>query len=213
MDDERDLEARLQNLLAKRGQELVKGLVEEVSNLHREIVALKRELGALGDYQAMRDRWLEVDGATVARAARLPTVVTVEADHLLPARDGFYTMEYTDVGRPFRWTGPSAQFSFDVFIDRRAGVDLKLEALSCIDFEQQKDVMLVVDGAPVPVDLVPAGTGFDLTAQLPPRDDARSSNIVFVLPAALTPPGGHDPRPMGLAFSRLSLVARGAAAA
>jgi hypothetical protein len=207
MDDERDLEARLQNLLAKRGQELVRGLVEEVSSLHREIVALKRELGALIDYQAMRDRWLEVDGATT-RVVRLPAAVTIEADHLLRTRDGFYALEYTDVGKPFRWTGPSAQFSFDIFIDRRAGVDLKLEALSCIDFERQKDVMLVVDGVPVPVELTPAGEGFDLVSELPPRSDGRSSNIVFVLPAALTPPDGNDPRPMGIAFARMTLAAR-----
>ena len=212
MDDERDLDARLQHLLAKRGQELVRGLVEEVSSLHREIVALKRELGALADYQATRDRWLAVDGATT-RMLRLPTTVTVEADHLLRPRDGFYAMEYTDVGRPFRWTGPTPQFSFDIFIDRRQGVDLKLEALSCIDFEAQKDVMLVVDGAAAPVELVPAGTGFDLIAELPARSDGRSSNIVFVLPAVLTPPDGNDPRPMGIAFARLSLVARDAKAA
>ncbi|MBV9991203.1 MAG: hypothetical protein JOZ72_07900 [Alphaproteobacteria bacterium] len=207
MDDERDLEVRLQNLLAKRGQELVKGLVEEVSSLHREIAGLKRELGALADYQATRARWLEIDGATT-RTLRLPTTVTIEADHLLRPRDGFYAMEYTDVGRPFRWTGPLPQFSFDVFIDRRPGVDLKLEALSCIDFEQQKDVMLVVDGAPVSVELEPNGSGFDWMAFLPPRDDARSSNIVFVLPAVLTPSDGNDPRPMGIAFARLTLVAR-----
>lgn len=212
MDDERDLETRLQNLLAKRGQELVRGLVEEVSSLHREIVALKRELGALADYQAVRDRWLIVAGSET-RTVRLPAAVTVEADHLLRPRDGFYALEYTDVGKPFRWTGPSPQFSFDIFIDRRFGVDLKLEALSCIDFELQKDVMLVVDGVPVSIELVPAGGGFDLTAELPPRSDGRSSNVVFVLPAALTPPDGNDPRPMGIAFSRMMLQARDSAPA
>lgn len=211
MSDEQEFEARLQLLLAKRGQELVRGLVEEVTSLHHEIAALRRELGALADYQSMRDRWLSIDGATT-RTARMPQTVVVEPDQLLRPRDGFYSMEYTNDGTPFRWTGPTAQFSFDIFIDRAHGAHLRLEALSCIDFEAQKSVMLLVDGAVVPSELVPAGNGFDITAELPARGETRSTNLVFVLPAVLPPEGaaGGDNRLLGLAFGRLTVAANSA---
>jgi len=207
MSDELEFEARLQLLLAKRGQELVRGLVEEVTNLHHEIAALKRELAALADYQATRDRWLAVDGTTT-RNVRMPASVVVEPDQLLRPRDGFYPMEYTGDGTPFRWTGPMAQFSFDIFVDRARGAELKLEALSCIDFETQKNIMLLADGAVTPTAMIPAGNGFDIAAELAPRADARATNLVFVLPTTLPAPEGNDPRLLGLAFGRLTVTAR-----
>lgn len=208
MSYEQDLEARLQQLIAKRGQELVRGLVDEVTHLHREIAALRRELAALTDFQAMRDRWLVVDGATAARAEHLPVSVTIEPDQLLHPRDGFYPLEYTGDGRAFRWTGPGPQFSFDIFVERAHGADLKLEALNCIDFEKQKDLMLLVDGQPVPFEMTQTGMGFEVAALLPARSEGLSTNLVFLLPAALPPPEGLDTRLLGIAFGRLDVVSR-----
>lgn len=207
MDDPSGLEARLQQLLAKRGQELVRGLIEEVTNLHREIAALRRELGALGEYQAMRDRWLALDGPA-SRAVRLPRITIVEPDQLLRPRDGFYPQEYTSTGIPFRWTGPTPQFSFDVFVDRAMGADLKLEALNCIDYDTQSKLSLLVDGERVPLEVTREELGFTATAVLPQRDDARSSNLVFVLSSVLQPPESNDPRLLGVAFGRLTVAAR-----
>lgn len=207
MDDLSGLEARLQQLLAKRGQELVRGLIDEVTNLHREIAGLRRELAALSDYQGMRDRWLVLDGMA-SRPLRLPRVAIMEPDQLLRPRDGFYPQEYTSNGTPFRWTGPTPQFSFDVFVDRSLGADLKLEALNCIDYERQSKLSLLADGEQVPLEVAPEGSGFVATAALSKRDDARSSNLIFVLPAVLPPPESSDPRVLGIAFGRLTVAAR-----
>lgn len=207
MSDTPGLEARLQQLLAKRGQELVRGLVEEVTNLNREIVMLRRELAALSDYQNSRDRWLVMDGET--RIARLPKSAVVEPDQLLRPRDGFYPAEYTSAGVPFRWTGPSPQFSFDVFVDRSRGADLKLEVLNCIDLEKQGHAMLLVDGEATPLEFEPVGTtGFNATAQLSQNLEGRATNLVFVLPAVLPPAGSKDARLLGVAFGRLTVTAR-----
>src|SRR6202000_2316774 len=92
MDDESGLDARLQLLLAKRGQELVKGLADEIMRLHREIGGLKRELAALGEYQAMRDRWLGGADAGLKGAA-LPRNLAVTPDQMLSPRDGFHPAE------------------------------------------------------------------------------------------------------------------------
>jgi hypothetical protein len=207
MSDATGLEARLQQLLAKRGQELVRGLVEEVTNLNREIVMLRRELTALSDYQNSRDRWLVLD--QTRQVARLPRSATIEPDQLLRPRDGFYPAEYTSAGVPFRWTGPSTQFFFDVFVDRSHGADLKLEVLNCIDVERQIGLMLLADGEAVPLEVEPVGlTGFTASAFLPAQADGRATNLVFVLPAVLPPEGSKDERLLGVAFGRLTVTAR-----
>ncbi len=206
MDEDGDLDGRLQQLLGKRGQELVRGLVEEFGALHREIAGLKREVAALADYPA--SRWLVLDAAGAANAMPLPHSVAIEPDHLLRPRDGFYPVEYTAGGVPFRWTGPSVQFSFDLFVDRTNGCDLRLQALNSVDFEQQKNLMLLVDGEAVPLNLVPEGTGFAVSAALPVRADRRATSLVFILPAVIVPPGTAETRPLGIAFAGLSVNAR-----
>ncbi|HEX4295250.1 MAG TPA: hypothetical protein VHZ29_14035 [Rhizomicrobium sp.] len=207
MADEGDLESKFQQLLARRGQDLVRGLIDEIADLHREIAELRRELGALGDYQAMRDRWLTIGGET-SRTVRLPRLVVVEPTLPMRTSDGFYPLEHTGGGIAFRWTGPSAQFSFNVFVDRSRGADLRLETINCMDAELQKNLGLLVDGESVPVEISQEETAFTVTAALPAHDDGRSTNLVFVLPAVLSPPESADTRLLGVAFTRLTVAAR-----
>jgi hypothetical protein len=209
MDDESSREARFQLLLSKRGQELVRGLVEEFLILNREIAGLKRELMALADYQNARDRWLVLDDL-LEKNLHLPRIVVIEPDQLLRPRDGFYPVEYTSAGVPFRWTGPSVQFSFDFYIDRRHGVDLRLEALNCVDFSVQKNMTLLVDSEIVPLRITQEGMGFHASAVLPRNTEGRATSLVFVLPAAIVPPESNETRSLGIAFGRLTVVARNA---
>ena len=207
MADEGDLESKFQQLLARRGQDLVRGLIDEITDLHREIGELRRELDALGDYQAMRDRWLTVGGQT-SRIVRLPRLAVIDPTQPMRTSDGFFPLEYTGGGIAFRWTGPSAQFSFNVFVDRSRGADLKLETIHCMDAEFQKNLGLLVDGESVPVEVTQVETAFTVTAALPARDDGRSTNLVFVLPAVFAPPESPDTRLLGVAFQRLIVAAR-----
>jgi hypothetical protein len=203
--DDGGLNERLKALLAKRGDQLVEGCVDELGILHQELALLRRELSALADYQSSRGLELAThDGG----GPLLPKSVTIEADQMLRPHDGFYPVEYTSEGIPFRWTGPSVQFCFSVFVDRSAGADVNLLALTSIDFELQKNLTLIADGETVPVEVVPEPSGFAITAFVPPRPDRGVTSLVFVLPAVLAPPGGTDARQLGIAFARLSVAAR-----
>src|ERR1700741_3611537 len=179
MADESDLESRFQQLLARRGQDLVRGLIDEISDLHREIAGLRRELSALGDYQAMRDRWLSLE-ADAPRIVRFPRLVTVEPGQPMRAADGFYTAETSGGGIPFRWTGPSAQFSFNLFVDRTHGADCRFETINCMDAVVQKNMGLLVDGESVPLEVTVDEMAFIAPAALPPRADGRSTTQVFL---------------------------------
>ena len=207
MADESDLETRFQQLLARRGQDLVRGLIDEISDLHREIADLRRELSALSDYQSMRDRWLSLE-EDAPRIVRFPRLVAIEPGQPMRTADGFYPAEISGGGIPFRWTGPSAQFSFNLFIDRTRGADLRLETINCMDVVVQKNMALLVDGESVPVEVTVDEMAFTATAALPARADGRSTNLVFILPCVIAPLDSHDSRQLGVAFRQLVVAAR-----
>jgi len=190
--DSNALNDRLAQLADKSGEDLARELSIEFTNLYRELATLKQEVSALA-----RDR-----------AGSPPESVTIEAHETLCSEDGFYSLEQTPAGTPFRWTGPTPEFRFNVLLDRTAGADLHLVALSSIDFEAQKNVALAADGEPIPVNVTTDPPGFSLTAFLPPREGRRVTSLVFSLPAVLAPPGGNDERLLGIAFSRLFVTAR-----
>ena len=82
----------------------------------------------------------------------LPHSVTIDAIH--PAADnGFYDIEYEESGWPFRWSGPSRDFSFDLKIDRSAPLRLRIHLIAMIDFKQQSDLLLLVNGVSVQIRL------------------------------------------------------------
>lgn len=206
MNEAEGLDARLHALLDKHGQELVKGVIEEFTSLNREIVALRREISALTAYQASRDRWLAIE-TEQAKIAALPRVVMIEPDQLLRFQDGFFPVEHTADGTPFRWTGPSPHFSFDIFIDRSREVEVRLDVLNCIDFDVQKNLSLLADGESVPVTLTEAAPGFRASAILPRREGKEGTNLVFLLPATIVPPGTEETRSLGVAFTKFTAVA------
>jgi len=191
--DDTPLNDRLSQLADKSGQDLVRELSVEFANLYRELATLKREISAL------RSR----------ASAGLPLEsVTIEPHQTLCAEDGFYSLEHTPAGTPFRWTGPTPEFRFNVMIDRTNGAELHLVALSSIDLEVQKYVTLTAYGEPIPVSVTADPPGLAVTAFLPPREGSGATSLVFALPAVLAPPDGNDKRLLGIAFARLSIAAR-----
>jgi hypothetical protein len=210
MDHQDDGEARLHALHDLRGSDLVNALIKELGDLHRQVAQLQREMAAYRDYQAARDRWLVLDTVQKARL-QLPRTVTIDASQSLYPRNGFHGLEYGARGVPFSWTGPAQAFSFDIFVDRTHGAELELRALSCINFDKQKDITLLANGEDVPVTVAKNGTGLVLNAVLPPRDDDRATNLVFRVPEVMKPPSPNDKRLLGIAFHSLSVQAKAAA--
>lgn len=202
MDEDTGLAERLKQLQSRRGPDLVAALADEIALLHRQTTELRREVAALADFRG--SRWL-ARHAPGGEGPALPRAAIIEADQHLGPRDGFYPLEYTSAGVPFRWTGPSPNFFFEVYVDRTRACDLTLDALSFIDFEAQKDIKLMADAEAVPVRIETGESGFHILATLPPRGDRFATNLVFILPKAMPPREGSDTRPLGLAFSRLSI--------
>jgi hypothetical protein len=202
---------RADQIVEKRGQP-TEEIAEELGTLQREVAKLREEIAALRRSGAGADlmgaHMGSQMGGTQGGGAQLPETVVVEADDQLGPQQGFYPLEHTEAGVPFCWTGPTAQFSFNVAVDRSSGADLQLDAINFIEFERQKNVLLLVDGVAVPVDVSYGGMGVVITADLPARMGNATANLVFILPAALSPANPADTRLLGLAFARLSVTPR-----
>lgn len=210
--DDGGAEQRLNALAERRGQDLVVGLVQEIKSIHQEIVSLRRELSALSSYQEAKDRWLVLENIE-RDGPPLPRTVVIEADQHLDPRSGFYPMEYTEDGSAFCWTGPSRKFTFDIFIDRKAGARLNLYAMQLPNFERQKNLMLFVDGEATPLVSSVDSQGYQFFAEMPPTERRTGTNLSFVLPEVFLPPSSTDtPRFLGLAFKRLVVVSHTAVA-
>lgn len=138
----------------------------------------------------------------------MPASAVVSADEHLGPEQGFYPVERTEDGVSFCWTGPSPEFRLTAAVDRFAGADLKLEAISFIDFERQKDLRLQADGEDIPLAVTRGGIGVVITGTLSARAGSDPTALVFMLPAALPPANSADTRQLGLAFFKLTVTAR-----
>lgn len=204
MAEQENPEERLQTLQELRGAALVSALIKELGLLQRQVTHLQSEMSVYRDYLAARDRWLDTEAGQKPRT-QLPRSVVIDASQSLYPRQGFYGLEYAEKGVPFSWTGPASNFSFDIFIDRRAGAQLELRALSCLDFERQKNIRLMVNGESVTPTVVQQGRGLILRATLPAADDDRGTNLLFSVPEMLRPPE-PDKRILGIAFNSLNVT-------
>lgn len=210
--DDGGAEQRLNALAERRGQDLVVGLVQELKSIQQEVAALRRELSALTSYQEAKDKWLVLENVD-RDAPPLPKAVVIEADQYLDPRWGFYPLEHTKDGSAFCWTGPSRKFSFDIFIDRRAGARLSLYVMELPDFERQKNLTFFVDGENTPLVSSVDAQGYQFFAELPATERRMGTNLAFVLPEVFLPPSSTDtPRFLGLAFKRLVVVSHPAVA-
>ena len=88
--------------------------------------------------QDLAAHWISLD-RTADHAVTLPAKADIYASQLFDPQDGFYGLEFTHDGLPFRWTGPQRSFSFSICVDRTVPLLVELEAIRLIDELRQCD--------------------------------------------------------------------------
>lgn len=197
---------RLKALRVLEGPALIEALIGEIESLHGDLSAVTREVEVLRRYQVARQRRIQ-EQSPAGVATPMPLSISIDAADLLYPEQGFYPLERNEAGATFRWTGPSPFFTFTVFVDRSAGAELKLEVLSLIDYERQKDIRLWVNGESVPSTISPSHEGVVLATQLPAAHDNEPVFLEFAVPEVINP-GGGEKRSLGVAFRALSITSR-----
>lgn len=133
----------------------------------------------------------------------------VTADAPFDAASGFHALEHDLKGFPFRWTGPSSQFKFELMVDRTQRCNVVLRMLNSGHLTPQylSSMRVYVDGKNVPTtqkvaDLV------ELQFALPPRPAGVSQSSIIVECGMWSPASAQnsdDARVLGVPFFDLSV--------
>jgi hypothetical protein len=182
--------------------DLMNAIGEELSELQSLAARFSDQVQQAAQTFSARLKLLE--GAIAAQSS-LPDSITIDAIH--PAAEtGFYDIEYEDSGWPFRWSGPSRDFSFSLKIDRNAPLRLRLHLIAMIDPKLQSDLLLLVDGVSVPIRVAEQEEGwFEYEAIIPAGAGVRETHLVIAVPCLLQPNNIEDPRLLGVAFRELRI--------
>lgn len=192
-------------LAAKHGPELIDAISDEIGDLYAQTQHVAEQLRILPLFQSFSERISFLEESGVGQG-RLPDRVRVDAAQLFAPENGFHSLEYEPGGKPYRWTGPRRDFSFSLYVNRARPLRLQLEVSRMIDARVQKDVVLLLDGAPIPLQLTRLGSGFIGETILPPETRMRATSLIFVVPCVLPEPMGKDARYVGVAFCELRLA-------
>ncbi len=188
-------------------EKLLVSLATEIVRLNREQADLAARLLAVERLQAVADLLLP-SGEETSPSDELPKSVLIDATHSLMDDAGFYPLEFDATGATaFRWTGPSAQFSLPLFIDRRHGGKFKLYFSRFAAQVSPSFMRCLVDGKPAEVTVHTLASGFELSGNLLPRLDSGASVISFTVPATASPAQlgqSNDTRQLGLCFLKLT---------
>lgn len=133
--------------------------------------------------------------------------VTAEAP--FDAVSGFHALEHDLKGSPFRWTGPSSQFKFELMIDRTRVCNAVLRMLNSghLTLQYLNSMRVYVDGKNVPA--TPKITELvELQFAIPPRASSVSqSSIIIECPmwSPASAQNSEDTRMLGVPFFDLSI--------
>ena len=199
-------------------EEPVESILTELARLEASIAALRGKFERLdAKFRMLQAALLERDilVATGEAISELPNEQVIGADHLLDAADGFYGLEHDPEGRPFRWTGPTLQFRFTLYVDRTAPRRLEVSFLWACDPEMFPAIQCFVDRKALPVRYTNDGATHRLIVDVSARTtaDPGATTVICVLPKVISAkqmdPKSQDNRTLGVAFRELRIAAAG----
>lgn len=174
-------------------------LAQELARLQTGLDALVAEVRSLKAQRQLRD--LLLPQAQVLYKGL--SVAQIDAGVPLEPRHGFYGIEYDAVGKPYRWTGPGADFHFDLHLDRSA--PLRFSMTIAIGLGRSCDELRAFcDGIEIPLVLRELSTVLEFSAVLLPREALGLTRLVFQAVETFQPEG--DTRQLGVAFRELTVM-------
>ena len=201
-----DVESLIGRFDRSSANALLVSLATELLRLGRAHAALSAKVAAMEVLQTTIDTIAAV-GVEVERAI-FPKVLTLGAADSLQGARGLYQLEYDSIGRPYRWTGPEADFSFQFFVDRSVDLgfflafgehsaNIPVDGMRCFG-----------DGTEIAVKIRHTKDGYELDGCLPARIGRGGSVLTFVCPTIASPAeydGSTDKRLLGVTFRSLRI--------
>jgi hypothetical protein len=202
---ESDDQSALQELDSYPMELLIQAVLAKFGHIGTFDSQLKSRLTVLNSLISMNDRIL--DTSSLSKACSYPRKVTVCAVNASLSAPEFHAIEYSSYGPPARWTGPSKNFSFDIFVDRSSTLEFVLDFESVNFSNPMAEMKCFLDGREIELHVKTGGGGYLASGILPAREGKGASVITFACPDVKSPrEDGHpDDRPLGVRFRRLSV--------
>lgn len=188
------------------GPMVLSGLLAQICG---EIARLKSEVDALREARDLNEALtflrVNLDAATEPPVSgTAPSSVRLTASEAWDPADGFYHLEWTNLGEPYRWVGPSASFRFIAPVDRSTTLVATLKILFVRE-DVPLRVACRVDGRLQPTVIEQAEAGWLAHVLVPPLAGRSHVVLDFVGPptAPATPP---DDRIISMAVSSVAIA-------
>ena len=174
-----------------------------------EVARLKSEIDALREARDLNEALAflraNLDAATEPPVhGPAPSSIRLTASESWDPADGFYHLEWTDLGEPYRWVGPHGSFRFIAPVDRSVGLVATLKIL-IVHEDVPVRIACRVDGRLQPTILEQSETAWLAHVLVPPLAGRSHLVLDFVGPPAAraTPP---DDRIISIAVSSVAIA-------
>lgn len=182
-----------------------------VAILAKEVVDLRRELSVLASavqtnealQRLIGESSLPFSDEVIARETP-PESFSTMASEVWDAARGFYFLEWSGDGQPYRWVGPRPQCDFQFPLDREEPRRLDLVVLTRHGDFGFGDIKCTVDGRAIPLAVTERELGVVLSGVLPAKPGRKSASVKFSAPFA-TPASGDDARELSFGVSSISV--------
>ncbi len=192
-----------QNVLDALANELAIQRVE-MDEFRAQLAGLSNELEVLRTVQRARD--IILPGARADYALRQS--ITMDATAPVAPGTGLHMLEKDGKGTPFRWSGPSPSFQFDLHLDRSKEAVFALH-IALWGRERAANLLCTGDDVDIPLASEVGPRALMLTGVLPARETLGVTTLRFTVDAMHTPSvaEGEVPRPLGVPVLRLTAQA------
>ncbi|MGF7206205.1 hypothetical protein GGE65_000766 [Skermanella aerolata] len=179
-------------------------LTLELAHLAERMDAQDRELRQIRSLLALQSVILR---APEQAQITLPERADLRADTFISDVRGFFGLEWSRDGDPFRWTGPERAALLDVYVARAQPVTLNLVLLKMRPDGQDDQCRILVDGLPVRMQVQITGGYALYRTTLPASVRAQKTQVCIISPELFSSGADNstlaDTRRLGIAFHRL----------
>ncbi|MEK8030650.1 hypothetical protein AACH06_07405 [Ideonella sp. DXS29W] len=175
-----------------------------LAEVSAELAEVRKEMEAIRLIQRSRD--ILLPQAKLQYAGRRQAAI--EASMPMPAERGFYALERDGVGNPFRWTGPTRSFHFDLHLDRTVPLRFVLQ-MPLWGSEHAQGLRASCDEVSLPLLRRPGHRVLDFEGVLLPREVLGLTRLTFLSERVSTVTSNEDEgasRQLGVPFLRLSVA-------
>ncbi len=198
-------------LNSARGGDGGGAISDVIAVLAKEIVDLRRELSVLASavqtnealQRLIGESSLPFSDAVIARESPPESFSTI-ASEVWDAARGFYFLEWSGTGEPYRWVGPRPHCDFQFPLDREQPRSLELAVLTRHGDFGFADIKCTVDGQAIPLTVTDREIGVVLSGVVPAKPGRKSASVKFSAPF-VTRASGDDTRELSFGVSSLTV--------